>query len=82
MGGIQPEILTWARETAGLSLAAAAHTIGLNTAKGLTSAERFAALEAGAEEPSRPILLKMSKSYHRPLLVFYLARPPKTGDRG
>ena len=82
MGGIQPEILTWARETAGLSLAAAAHAIGLNTAKGQSGAERLAALEAGAEEPSRPLLLKMSKSYHRPLLVFYLAEPPTTGDRG
>ena len=74
--------MQWARETAGLSLDDAAHAIGLNAARGQTGAERLAALEAGVDEPSRPLLLRMSKSYHRPLLVFYLAKPPKTGDRG
>jgi hypothetical protein len=24
----------------------------------------------------------MAHAYHRPLLVFYLSEPPKTGDRG
>jgi len=79
---VQPKILTWARETAGLSVKDAAQVLGLNNAKGRSGAERLAALEAGAEEPSRPLLLKMSKSYRRPLLVFYLDQPPKTGDRG
>jgi Zn-dependent peptidase ImmA (M78 family) len=82
MVAIQPKILTWARVTAGLSLDDAAHALGLNTAKGRSGAERLAALESGEEEPSRPLLLKMSKSYRRPLLVFYLAEPPKIGDRG
>ena len=36
----------------------------------------------GEDEPTRPVLLKMAKTYRRPLLVFYLAEPPKTGDRG
>ena len=82
MAAIQPKILTWARETAGLSLADAARALGIKTARGRTGEERLAALEAGAEEPSRPVLLKMTRTYRRPLLVFYLAAPPKTGDRG
>lgn len=32
--------------------------------------------------PSRPVLLKMAKQYRRSLLTFYLASPPKKGDRG
>lgn len=75
MPAIQPKILTWARETAGLSLNDAAVALG-------TKAERLASLEAGADEPTRPLLVKMAKAYRRPLLVFYLAEPPKQGDRG
>jgi Zn-dependent peptidase ImmA (M78 family) len=81
MGAIRPEILTWARETAGLSLEDAARAIGLKDARGETGSERLAKIE-GSGDPPRPLLLKMTKTYHRPLLVFYLNRPPKTGDRG
>jgi hypothetical protein len=42
----------------------------------------FEAMELGEDEPTRPVLLKMAKTYRRPLLVFYLAEPPRTGDRG
>src|SRR5216684_3626806 len=82
MGAIQPQILTWARETAGLSLEHAAQAIGLKEARGQKGSERLAALEAGTDEPPRPLLLKMAQAYRRPLLVFYLNEPPKTGDRG
>lgn len=82
MGAIRPEILTWARETAALSLEDAAQALGLKDARGQTGPKRLAALEAGTEEPSRPLLLKMSQVYRRPLLVFYLNQPPRTGDRG
>lgn len=82
MSAIQPEILTWARETAGLSLDAAARALGLTDARGRTGAQRLEAMELGEDDPARPILLKMAQKYHRPLLVFYLAGPPKTGDRG
>jgi Zn-dependent peptidase ImmA (M78 family) len=40
------------------------------------------ALEAGEEEISRSVLLRMAKQYRRSLLVFYLDDPPPTGDRG
>lgn len=79
---LNPDILQWARKTAGLSLEEAAHSIDLKEAHGTSGADRLAALEAGREEPSRPLLLRMAKAYRRSLLVFYLEQPPKTGDRG
>ena len=82
MGAIRPEVMRWARETAGLSLVDAAHAVGLNDARGESGAERLAKLEEGRGEPARPLLAKMAKAYRRPLLVFYLNQPPKAGDRG
>ncbi len=82
MSAIQPTILTWARETAGLSLEDAARALGLADTRRRTAVQRLRAMELGEDEPTRPVLLKMAKAYHRPLLVFYLAEPPKTGDRG
>lgn len=82
MPAVNPEILKWARETAGFSLADAAHAVGIKDARGLSGAERLAVIEKGEKEPSRPVLLKMAKKYRRPLVVFYLQAPPKKGDRG
>jgi Zn-dependent peptidase ImmA (M78 family) len=82
MPAVNPQILIWARETADLSLEEAARAISLNDARGKTGAERLAALEAGEEEPSRPLLKRMAEKYRRPLLVFYLGEPPPKGDRG
>ena len=82
MGAMRPEILTWARETAGLSLDDAAQAVGLKEARGQRGGERFAALESGLEEAPRSLLIKMAKAYRRSLLVFYLNEPPLIGDRG
>lgn len=82
MPKINPEILRWARETAGLELAEAADKIALGPARGVNGAQRLALLEAGGVEPTRPILLKMAKQYRRPLLTFYLSSPPAKGNRG
>lgn len=82
MPGINPDILVWARETAGLSLRDGACALGLKDAHGRTGAERLAAMERGDAEPSRPLLLKMAQKYRRPLLMFYLDRVPRHGDRG
>lgn len=79
---IRPEILTWARETAGLSLEDAARALSLKPARGESSVQRLAKFESGDGEPSRTLLEKMARTYRRPLLVFYLSQPPKTGDRG
>lgn len=77
-----PQILIWARETAGLSVDEAAHALGFKDSRSRTATERLQAIEAGDEEPSRSVLLNMSKAYRRSLLVFYLSKPPILGDRG
>jgi Zn-dependent peptidase ImmA (M78 family) len=79
---LNPQILTWARDSAGLSVDEAASALGFKNARDRTAAERLQAMEAGKEEPSRSVLLNMARAYHRSLLVFYLSEPPRTGDRG
>lgn len=79
---LNPHILTWARDTAALSLDEAANALGFKDTHDRTGAERLQAMETGKEEPSRSVLLKMAQTYHRSLLVFYLSEPPRTGDRG
>jgi Zn-dependent peptidase ImmA (M78 family) len=82
MTTLNSEIFTWARNTAGLSADEAASKLGFNNTRDRSAADRLKALEAGDEEPSRSVLLKMAKTYRRSLLVFYLPEPPRTGDRG
>jgi Zn-dependent peptidase ImmA (M78 family)/transcriptional regulator with XRE-family HTH domain len=82
MPKVNPEILRWARETAALSLEAAAEKLGLDDARGVTADGRLAAMEAGRSEPSRSLLLRMTQQYRRPLVAFYMTAPPRKGDRG
>nr|VFJ56208.1 MAG: protein of unknown function (DUF955) [Candidatus Kentron sp. DK] len=82
MAKVNPAILTWARETAGLSLDQAAIAIKLKDAHGRKAADRLFAMEKGEEEPTRPLLLRMAEKYRRPLIAFYLDKPPRQGDRG
>ncbi len=70
------ELFRWARETSGLSSEQAARALGIK------DVERLHAIEMGEEEPSRSLLLRMAKQYRRPLVTFYLAAPPRKGDRG
>lgn len=82
MPAVNPEILVWARETAGLTLQDAVLKVGIRDAWGVAAVDRLAALERGAKEPTRPVLVKMAQHYRRPLLTFYLAASPPRGDRG
>ena len=82
MPKINPEVLLWARETAGLQREGAAYKLGINASKGRSATERLTRLERGDDEPTRPMLAKMAKLYRRPLLTFYLGGPPKKGERG
>lgn len=82
MPRVNADILQWARESAGLGREEAAARLGINEARGIPAIDRLAALEAGDAEPTRPVLLRMAKLYHRPLLTFYMAAPPRRGDRG
>jgi Zn-dependent peptidase ImmA (M78 family)/transcriptional regulator with XRE-family HTH domain len=82
MPEINPEILVWARETAGLTPEEAAEKLGIRDARGVAAVDRLAALETGDDVPTRPMLVKMAKHYRRPLLTFYMSAPPLKGERG
>jgi len=82
MPSVNPDILRWARETAGLSLDDAAAKLDLREARGTPGVRRLAAYEAGEREPSRPLLVRMAKQYRRPLLTFYMSTAPRLGERG
>ena len=82
MPAVNPEILVWARETAGLTLQDAVAKVHISDARGVAAVDRLAALERGEREPPRPVLVRMAQHYRRPLLAFYLAAPPPRGDRG
>lgn len=82
MARVNPEILIWARETAGLDRETAARKINLNAARGASGAERLATLEAGDEAPSASLLQRIAQQYHRPLLTFYMPQVPKPAEIG
>ena len=82
MPRVNPNILLWARETAGLTLEDAADRLQIRAARGRPPSERLRALESGDDEPTRALLVRMTQQYRRPLLTFYLSSPPSRGDRG
>jgi len=82
MPKVQHVILRWARENSKLSLEDAAHKLNLTDSSKASAAEKLAAYEDENKEPSRSLLVRMSKHYHQPLLTFYLDQPPSIGDRG
>lgn len=81
MPGINPEVLVWARETAGLSREKAAKALAIGGSKVLGS-EMLRRYEEGEKEASRTLIAKMAAVYRRPLLVFYLPSPPAQAERG
>jgi Zn-dependent peptidase ImmA (M78 family) len=82
MPRVNHHILSWARETAGLSPEEAVKRLGLGEARGVSPVDRLSAIEAGEVEPSRSLLSRMAKQYRRPLVTFYMSAPPRKGDRG
>jgi Zn-dependent peptidase ImmA (M78 family) len=82
MPKVNPQILFWARETAGLSEGQAATKLKIRGVSGLTPVERLRAMESGERDPTRAMLVAMAKAYRRPLLCFYLDRVPAPGERG
>lgn len=78
---INPDILRWARETAGLSVEEAAEKLGLKDTVRETAADKLQALETGDRVPSRSMLEKAVTAYRRPLIAFYMAAPPPRGER-
>ncbi|OXU15036.1 XRE family transcriptional regulator [Sedimentisphaera salicampi] len=67
---ITPEVIKWARKTAGYSLEEAAHKIG-------RSEDEITAWETGEKKPTIPQARNAAKVYKRSLAVFFLPFPPK-----
>ena len=76
MPNVNPAILRWARETAGLAEEEAVEKLSIRDARGVTGVGRLRALEDGSVTLTRALLVRMAKRYRRPLLTFYLAAPP------
>jgi Zn-dependent peptidase ImmA (M78 family)/transcriptional regulator with XRE-family HTH domain len=74
MPRVVPEVLIWARETAGLSVEEAAKKLGV-------SPRRLSEFEKGEREPTRNQIVAMSKRYYRPLVTFYLSKRPNDSER-
>ena len=80
---INPAMLVWAREGAGLEVEEAADRLGFIKATEKESASRrLMALENGDRAPTRAQLLELARVYRCPLLAFYMKRPPRRDDRG
>ena len=75
MPDVNPQILIWARETAGLDAENAAKKLGIKP-------KNLVKMEDGSKSPTRTQLYNMSDKYRRPLLAFYLQEPPREGDYG
>lgn len=72
--GINPQILTWARESAGLEIEAVAKRLG----KEPDVVRRW---EAGDAAPTYVQLEKLAYSiYKRPIALFFFPRPPQEAD--
>ena len=82
MPKVNPDIMVWARETAGLTKKDAAKKLGFQDSTRSSAVEKLARIERGQKEPSRSQLTRMAAQYRRPLLSFYLSKPPRKGDRG
>ena len=82
MPKVNPAIMVWARKTAGLTQEEAARKLGFKDSSRSSAVEKLAYIERGQKEPSRPRLVNMAKQYRRPLLTFYLSKPPQPGKRG
>ena len=66
---VKPELLSWARRSAGLDVDQAAKKIPVKP-------ERLASWERGESRPTVKQLRKLGRVYRRPLAIFYLPEPP------
>ncbi len=82
MPNINHIILSWARETSELSVKKAAHNQQIIDGQTASAKDKLLDYENGTVAPSRSMLLRMSRVYRRPILTFYLDKPPRIGDRG
>lgn len=69
---VNPAVLVWARESAGMTLEQAARRIGAKF-----KVARLAGWETGEDRPTISQLRALTQIYKRPMAVFYLPRPPR-----
>jgi Zn-dependent peptidase ImmA (M78 family)/transcriptional regulator with XRE-family HTH domain len=67
---VRPDVLIWARETAGLDVPTAAVRLGVKI-------ERVEEWEAGESTPTIGQVRAMADTYHRPLAALFMAEPIK-----
>ena len=82
MPQVDPDILRWARETAALTREDAARKLAIRDTKTAMAVDRLRAMEDGERPPTRAMLSRMAKQYHRPLVAFYLSQPPPPANWG
>jgi len=70
---IKPQLLVWARKSAGL-------TLGQAAGKAKVDVVVMEAWELGEESPSLSQLRKLGEAYKRPIAIFFLPEPPLTFD--
>ena len=80
---INPAMLVWARDRAGLEVEEAAdRLVFIKSTEKESASQRLMALENGDRAPTRAQLLELVRVYRCPLLAFYMKRPPRRDDRG
>ena len=82
MPNVNPDILLWARTTAGLTREQAVKGLRIRDAHGVPAVQRLTEYENGGAAPTRPMLVRMAQHYRRPLLTFFLPVPPRSNKRG
>lgn len=70
---VKPELLIWARASAGMSASVAADKLKI-------AVDKLEQWESGDLRPTINQLRKLGTLYKRPIAVFYLPSPPKTFD--
>jgi Zn-dependent peptidase ImmA (M78 family) len=79
---INHAMLSWARESVGLTIEDAAKKLQFKDSVKTTAAQKLKTYEDGDKGPSRAMLAKFSSTYRMPLLTFYLKNPPIKNSRG
>jgi transcriptional regulator with XRE-family HTH domain len=69
---INPRLMAWARETAGLSPEEAAEKLGLKSTAKASAVERMLQLERGERPIGHEMLHKAAATYRRPLIAVSL----------
>ena len=84
---INPNVLIWCREQAGLTLEAAAQQADINALKAtknnkeISPVERLFCIEQGIIPPTFSQLKALEKVYQRPFMTFFLNQPPVVTEK-